>query len=31
LVTGWNTTARRRTMQITACTSFSIATSTEGR
>src|SRR5258708_4380209 len=31
LVTGWNTTARRRTMQVTACTSFSIATSTEGR
>ena len=28
-VTGWNTTARRRTMQVTACTGFSIATSTE--
>jgi hypothetical protein len=24
-VTGWNTTARQRTMQVTACTSFSIA------
>ena len=30
LVTGWNTTARPRTMHATACTSFSIATSTEG-
>jgi dienelactone hydrolase len=28
--TGWNTTARQRTMLVTACTSFSIATSTEG-
>jgi hypothetical protein len=31
LVTGWNTTARQRIMQLTACTSFSTATSTEGR
>jgi hypothetical protein len=31
LVTGWNTTARQRTMQLTACASFSIATSTEGK
>jgi hypothetical protein len=30
LVTGWNTTARQRTMQITACTSFSITISNEG-
>jgi hypothetical protein len=30
LVTGWNTTARQRTMQITACTSFSIAILNEG-
>ena len=30
LVTGWNTTARQRTMRITACTGFSIATLNEG-
>ena len=30
LVTGWNTTARQRTMPVTASTSFSIATSSEG-
>ena len=30
LITGWNTTARQQTMQVTACGSFSIATSTEG-
>ena len=29
-VTGWNTTARPRTTQLTVCAGFSIATSTEG-
>ena len=29
-VTGWNTTARQRTMHVAACTSFSIGTSSEG-
>src|SRR6266487_6571366 len=30
LITGSNTTARQRTMRLAACTSFSIATSSEG-
>jgi hypothetical protein len=30
LITGWSTMARRRTMQVIACTGFSIGTSTKG-